>query len=95
MKTFFTYFLILFSIATYSQTNLVPNGSFEDIDSFFGVPAPTSRGLFVGGSDSLLVLVLPFGELEGKKQCAASVMGTKSMIHFTEKDYRRVGNGAK
>lgn len=36
MKTFFTYFLILFYTTVVGQTNLVPNPSFEDIDSCYG-----------------------------------------------------------
>lgn len=46
MKTFFTYFLILFSIATFSQTNLVQNGSFEQIDSCYGNFAPLGLDVF-------------------------------------------------
>ena len=46
MKTFFTYFLILFSISAIGQTNLVQNGSFEQIDSCFGDPSPLGFDVF-------------------------------------------------
>ena len=46
MKTFFTYFLILFSFSSFCQTNLVQNGSFEDIDSCYGNFAPLGSDIF-------------------------------------------------
>lgn len=46
MKTFFTYFLIFFSISSYCQTNLITNGSFEDIDSCYGNFAPLGFDVF-------------------------------------------------
>lgn len=46
MKTFFTYFLILFSFSSFCQTNLIPNGSFEDIDSCYGDPSPLGFDVF-------------------------------------------------
>ncbi len=46
MKTFFTYILILFSTITVGQTNLVSNGSFEDIDSCYGNFAPLGFDVF-------------------------------------------------
>jgi gliding motility-associated-like protein len=46
LKTFFTYFLILFSISAIGQNNLVQNGSFEQIDSCYGDPSPLGFDVF-------------------------------------------------
>ncbi len=46
MKTFFTYILLFFSFSTFCQTNLVTNGSFEDIDSCYGGFAPLGSDIF-------------------------------------------------
>ncbi|MCO6498779.1 MAG: gliding motility-associated C-terminal domain-containing protein [Vicingus serpentipes] len=46
MKTFFTYILLFLTLTSIGQTNLVTNGSFEDIDSCYGDPSPLGFDVF-------------------------------------------------